>query len=60
MTQENPTFKFELDLNEVNAILTGLQELPGKVCNPLSNKIKIQIQGQLQEIQANKTTATEG
>ena len=48
----NPTFTFELDLNEANAILAGLQELPGKVCNPISEKIKAQAQKQIDAMQA--------
>lgn len=48
----NPTFTFELDLNEANAILAGLQELPGKVCNPISDKIKAQAQKQIDAMQA--------
>ena len=51
MTQENPTFTFTLDLNEANAILAGLQELPGKVCNPISEKIKSQAQEQINAMQ---------
>ena len=48
MTQPQvPVFNFTLDLNEANAILAGLQELPGKVCNPLSEKIKAQAQEQI-------------
>jgi hypothetical protein len=54
MTQENqnPTLNFELTLQETNFILVGIQELPGKICNPLSEKIKAQAQAQLDAIQA--------
>lgn len=52
MTQENPIFTFQLDLNEANAVLAGLQELPGKVCNPISEKIKAQAQEQINAMQA--------
>lgn len=44
---ENPTFTFTLNLEEANAILAALQELPAKVCNPLSEKIKQQATAQL-------------
>lgn len=44
---ENPTLTFEFTLNEANAILAGLQELPAKVCNPLSQKITDQAKAQL-------------
>ena len=37
----------DFSVDEVNAILAGLQELPGKVCNPLSQKIKTQAESQL-------------
>jgi len=47
MTQQNPTFTFTFDLNEANAILAALQELPGKICNPLSEKLKSQAQAQI-------------
>lgn len=39
--------KLELDLRDVNIILIALQEIPGKLCNPLSVKIKEQVQDQL-------------
>jgi hypothetical protein len=51
MTQENPTFTFTLDLNEANTILAALQELPAKLCNPLSDKIKAQAQEQIAALQ---------
>lgn len=37
----------DLSIDEVNAILAGLQELPGKICNPMSNKIRQQAEAQL-------------
>ena len=46
---ENPTLTFEFTLNEANAILAGLQELPAKICNPLSQKITLQAKQQLQQ-----------
>lgn len=48
----NPTFNFELNLEEANHILTALQELPGKICNPLSDKIKMQAQAQIAAMHA--------
>jgi hypothetical protein len=53
MTQpnQNPTFTFTFDLNEANAILAGLQELPGKVCNPITEKLKAQAQEQIAAMQ---------
>lgn len=52
MNQENPTFTFNLDLNDANAILAALQELPAKICNPISDKIKAQAQEQIAALQA--------
>ena len=45
---ENPVLNFELTLNEANAILAGLQELPAKICNPISQKITQQAKAQLE------------
>ena len=44
---ENPTLTLELTLSEVNTIIAGLQELPAKICNPLTAKITEQAQKQL-------------
>lgn len=41
--------KLDLSIEEINHILEGLQELPGKICNPLSAKIQQQAQKQLPE-----------
>ena len=37
----------DLSVDEVNAILAGLQELPAKIANPLSQKIREQAEAQL-------------
>jgi hypothetical protein len=34
-------------VEEANAILTGLQELPAKIANPITNKIQSQAQAQI-------------
>ena len=52
---QNPTFTFELSLEETNIILAALQEVPAKVCNPLSDKIKAQAQTQIAALQAAET-----
>lgn len=44
---ENPTLTLELALNEINAILNALQELPAKFANPLTAKITEQAKKQL-------------
>ena len=41
--------KLELSIEEINHILGGLQELPGKICNPLTAKIQQQATKQLPE-----------
>ena len=58
MTQPNPnpTFTFEFTLEEANIILAALQELPAKICNPLSEKIKAQAQEQIAAMQAAEAT----
>ena len=37
----------DLSVDEINAILAGLQELPGKICNPMTQKIREQAEAQL-------------
>jgi hypothetical protein len=49
---QNPIFTFALNLEEANVILAALQELPAKICNPLSEKIKAQAQEQIAAMQA--------
>ena len=50
--KENPTFTFTLDLNEANAILAALQELPAKIANPITESIRKQAQEQLAAMQS--------
>lgn len=40
---------FTLTIEETNTILQGLQELPAKVSNPLTQKLQQQAQPQLQK-----------
>lgn len=47
----DPILTLTLTVNEINALLAGLQELPAKVCNPLSQKIQKEAQEQLQKLQ---------
>lgn len=44
----NQEINFVFTVEEANYLLAGLQELPGKICNPLSKKIQEQAQAQLQ------------
>jgi hypothetical protein len=49
----NQTFTIqELTLNEVNAILASIQELPAKVANPLTEKIRAQAMAQVAKFEA--------
>jgi hypothetical protein len=47
----DPILTLTLSVNEINAVLAGLQELPAKVCYPLSQKIQKEAQEQLQQLQ---------
>jgi hypothetical protein len=44
---ENTILKFEFTIEEANIILAGLQELPAKVCYPLTQKLQLQAKDQL-------------
>jgi hypothetical protein len=44
---KDTVLKLELTIEEINTVLAGLQELPGKICNPMSAKIQQQAQQQL-------------
>lgn len=37
----------DLSIDEINAILASLQELPGKICNPMTKKIREQAEAQI-------------
>ena len=39
--------QFQFTEQEINAILAGLQELPGKVCNPITKLIHEQAEPQV-------------
>jgi hypothetical protein len=43
----NIEFNFVVTYEEANLILAGLQELPAKVCNPLTVKLQQQAQEQM-------------
>ena len=62
MTQElQPTISlnFTVDINEANAILAGLQELPAKVANPITAKLKEQAEVQIKAMQEAQTPVGE-
>ena len=48
---KSPELKLILTLEEVNTILSALQEVPAKVCNPLSQKLIDQAKQQLEPAQ---------
>lgn len=48
---QNTEFTLTLTLNETNLVLAGLQELPARVANPLTTKIKMQAETQVAELQ---------
>ena len=48
---ENPDITLELTLNEINAILNAIQELPAKFANPLTAKITEQAKQQISDMQ---------
>ena len=45
--QQAPTISVELNVNELNIILGGLQELPHRVADPILRKLMQQAQMQL-------------
>jgi hypothetical protein len=47
MTEKNKIITIELTVEEANTVLAGLQELPAKTANPLTQKILKQAQEQL-------------
>ena len=49
---ENPDLHFTFTMQEANAILAALQELPAKVSNPLSQKMTEQAKVQIEAIKA--------
>ena len=47
---------FTVTIDEANHILAGLQELPAKIANPLTNKLQVQAKDQIENA---KTPADE-
>jgi hypothetical protein len=47
MTEKDKIITIELTVEEANTVLAGLQELPAKTANPLTQKILKQAQAQL-------------
>ena len=54
ITMNNSTieFNFRVTYEEANIILAGLQELPAKVANPLTQKLQMQAQEQMPKAEA--------
>ena len=42
-----PSYNLTLTIDEINAILVGLQEVPARICNPLTEKIREQATKQI-------------
>jgi len=51
MVEKDKLITLELTVEEANIILEGLQELPAKKANPLTQKLLKQAQDQLQQEQ---------
>ena len=51
----NKELNLSLSVDEINAILATIQELPAKIANPLTEKIKTQAVRQLDQPVAEKT-----
>jgi hypothetical protein len=49
MTTNSTELTFTFTIEEANLLLAGLQELPAKLCNPLSGKIQQQAAAQLKQ-----------
>ena len=47
MTEKDKLITIEITVEEANTVLAGLQELPAKTANPLTQKILKQAQDQL-------------
>ena len=50
MTKDIRLTLTNLTVEEINNILAGLQELPAKICNPLTKKIVLESQEQIEEL----------
>ena len=51
---KDTVLKLELSIEEINHVLSGLQELSAKICNPLTVKIQKQANEQLPKTEAPK------
>lgn len=52
MISNSTELTFTVSIEEANQILVALQELPAKICNPLSVKLQSQAKEQLPETPA--------
>lgn len=48
----NQTFTLTLSLDQVNAVLAALQELPAKIANPMTEEIRNQAMAQVPKADA--------
>lgn len=51
MNEQELNLNFTFSIPEINLILQGIQELPGRICNPLSEKIRNQADPQVKQFQ---------
>lgn len=47
MTPNNTEITLTVTIDEANVILAGLQELPARICNPITQKLQQQAKEQL-------------
>lgn len=47
---QNPILNFQFTLEQANAILAALPELPGKICNPIIEQIQMQAKPQMEAL----------
>lgn len=59
MNQQEQTVSVTLTINQLNAVMAGLDELPHKFSRPVIDAISQQVQPQLQD-QKNGTTTVPG
>lgn len=52
--ENTKTLTFEFSVDEANIVLAGLQELPARIANPLTQKIQQQAKAQLEKEEGEK------
>lgn len=57
MSQEPITLTFYLTIDEANSIISAIQELPARIANPISQKLREQAAHQIKQRQAEQAKA---